>query len=67
MSYRRLLEERLASRSLEIHPFLEIGDTALVCRLVEQNMGIAFLPDYVTEGRCRTGHRQPSQRTGLVC
>ena len=49
MSYRKLFEEELASRSIEIHPFLELGDTALICRLLEQNMGISFLPDYVTE------------------
>lgn len=55
MSYRRLLEERLASQSLEIHPFLEIGDTSLICRLVEQNTGIAFLPDYVTDNAAQRG------------
>ena len=27
----------------------EIGDTDLICRLVEQNMGISFLPDFVTK------------------
>ena len=55
MSYRRLLEEQLASQSMEIRPFLEIGDTFLICRLVEQNMGISFLPDYVTEEAVRRG------------
>lgn len=49
MSYRRILEEELASRSLEIRPFLELGDTSLICQLIEQNMGFSLLPDYVTE------------------
>lgn len=48
MSYRKLLEEQLSSHSLEIKPFLEIGDTSLICHLVEQNMGLSFLPDYVS-------------------
>ena len=55
MSCRRLLKEQLASQSMEIRPFLEIGDTFLICRLVEQNMGISFLPDYVTEEAVRRG------------
>lgn len=49
MSYRKLLEQHLAQHSLEIDPILEIGNTDLICRLVEQGIGIAFLPDYVTE------------------
>ena len=49
MSYRRLLDEHLARNSLEIHPVLEIGRTDLICRLVEDDMGISFLPDYVTD------------------
>lgn len=49
MSYRRLMDEKLASMSLEVEPLLETGNTTLICHLVEQNMGISFLPDYVTE------------------
>lgn len=48
MSYRRLMDEKLAGMSLEVQPVLEIGSTRLVCTLVEQGMGISFLPDYVT-------------------
>lgn len=55
MSYRRLMEERLAELSLELHPVLEIGNTRLLCSLVEQNVGIALLPDYVTEGSTAAG------------
>ncbi len=48
MSYRRLMDEKLAGMSLEIRPVLEIGSTDLICSLVEQGIGISFLPDYVT-------------------
>lgn len=55
MSYRRLMDEKLAGMSLEIQPVLEIGDTALICSLVEQGVGISFLPDYVTEKAVESG------------
>ena len=48
MSYRRLLDERLARSSMEIQPVLETGRADLICALAEENAGIAFLPDYVT-------------------
>jgi len=55
MSYRRLMEEQLAKRNLEVTPILESGSTDLLCRLAEQGMGIAYLPDYVTEQGVREG------------
>lgn len=55
MSYRRLLDEKLAEMSLEIHPLLEIGNTDLICSLLEQNLGISFLPDYVTAKKIAEG------------
>ena len=48
MSYRRLMEERLAGMSLEIRPCLEIGSADLICQLVSQGEALGFLPDYVT-------------------
>ena len=36
MSYRRLMDEQLAARSLEIQPLMETGNTEILCRLVEQ-------------------------------
>lgn len=48
MSYRRQLEEWLARDSMEIQPVLEIGRADLICKLVEQGIGLSFLPDYVT-------------------
>ena len=55
MSYRRVMDEKLAERSLEVHPVLETARADLVCELAAQNMGISFLPDYVTEGVVREG------------
>ena len=55
MSYRRLLDERLAKQGMEIQPVLEMGDADLICRLVEEDMGLSLLPDYVTEDAVRRG------------
>lgn len=55
MSYRRLMEEQLAARSLEVRPVLETARADLICGLVAQDMGISFLPDYVTEEDVRQG------------
>ena len=55
MSYRRLLEEKLAELSLEVQPILEIGSTELICSLVEQKAGISFLPEYVIKDRVKAG------------
>lgn len=53
MSYRRMLDESLARHAMEIQPVLEIGSADLICRLVAENQGISFLPDYVTEKAVR--------------
>lgn len=55
MSYRRLMDEKLARDSLNIHPVLETGRADLICALVEKDMGIGFLPDYVTEEGVKGG------------
>ena len=56
MSYRRLMDEKLAEKSLEVCPVLEIGSADLICKLVAQGNGISFLPDYVTEKEVNAGH-----------
>lgn len=55
MSYRRLLDEQLAQRSLEVTPVLEVGNAHLICELVEQGAGISFLPDFVTQRAVNEG------------
>lgn len=49
MSYRRLMDEYLAQGSMQIQPILEVGRADLICKLVEDGVGLSFLPDYVTE------------------
>lgn len=55
MSYRRMMDEKLAEMSLEVWPILEIGSTDLICSLVERGAGISFLPDYVTAKEVKAG------------
>ena len=47
MSYRRIMDEQLARRSLEIKPTLTTGNTSLICDLVASGTGLSFLPDFV--------------------
>lgn len=56
MSYRRLLDEVLAQRSLAAEPVLELGHTDLLCELVAQGTGVSFLPDHVTHTAQQAGH-----------
>ncbi len=55
MSYRRLLDEKLAAQSLEIKPVLEIGNADLLADLAEQGAGIAVLPDFIVRERIEQG------------
>ena len=55
MSYCRMLHERLAKENLEIRPVLESGNADLLCQLAEEDLGISFLPDFVTERAVREG------------
>lgn len=55
MSYRRLMDEKLAGMSLEIQPILETGSAELISRLVETGEGVSFLPDYVTAQKAAEG------------
>jgi len=55
MSYRRLLDEWLSRRALEVQPILELGRADLLCALAEEGAGVSFLPDYVTEDAVRRG------------
>ena len=48
MSYRAILDEALASKSMEIRPIQ-------ICELVKKSNLLSFLPDFVTEDYVRTG------------
>ena len=47
ISYRYAMEQNLAVKGFELHPFQEIGNTDIITRLALQNRGISFLPEYV--------------------
>lgn len=65
MSYRRLMDEKLARDNMEIQPILETGRADLICALAEENAGIGFLPDYVTEEGVRAGRLVRLDITGF--
>ncbi len=46
MSYRDQLEQFLARRDLELTGYLELGDIIMIRQLVENDMGLSFLPGY---------------------
>ncbi len=55
MGYRRVFDEMLAQKSLEIHPVLEIGRTDLITTSLEKGVAISFLPDFVTQKKVDEG------------
>ena len=55
MGYRRIFEEELAKKSIEIEPALEIGRTDLIIKLLENSNGISYLPDFVTASKVESG------------
>ena len=55
MSYRDALDQCLAARGLAIHPYLELGSAALLCQMVEQGMGLSFLPEYIVRPALAAG------------
>lgn len=48
-NYRLSLDQYLAARQLSLKPFLEVGDTGFILNLVQRNLGLSFLPQYVVE------------------
>ena len=55
MSYRDALDQCLAARGLAVHPYLELGSAALLCQMVEQGMGLSFLPEYIVRSALAEG------------
>ena len=55
MSYRKILNEILASQSLEIRPVLEIGNPLQICELVKNSSLLSFLPDFISEKYVKDG------------
>ena len=55
MGYRRLLDDKLAQRSIEIAPVLEIGRTDIITRILEEGSAVSFLPDFVARDKVESG------------
>lgn len=55
MSYRKILDTRLAECSLQVSPVLETGRTDIIIRSLIGGSSIGFLPDFVTEDEVRRG------------
>ena len=49
------LRVRMSELSMEISPVLEIGSANHICSLVEDNLGVSFLPDYVIKDGIKAG------------
>ena len=55
VGYRRLLEQTLEKKSLEIHPILEVGRTDVITEVLSNGIGISFLPEFVTKEAVESG------------
>ena len=55
MSYRRLFDEEMAKHKIEILPILEMSNPKSICNLVKEDLGISFLPDFVTNKAVEEG------------
>jgi DNA-binding transcriptional LysR family regulator len=45
-NYRYSLDQYLASKKMEITPFLELGNIEVIIDMVKKNMGLSFLPHF---------------------
>lgn len=55
MGYRRVLDDLLARRSIELKPALEVSRTDLITALLEEGQHVGFLPDFVTRRKVEEG------------
>ena len=65
MSYRRLFDEEMAKYKIEILPILEMSNPKSICNLVKEDLGISFLPDFVTNKAVEEGTIVPLHVKGL--
>ncbi|WP_291583598.1 LysR family transcriptional regulator [Clostridium sp. UBA6640] len=54
-SYRYELERMLASKEMEIRPVLEIGNTETIIHLLEEGIGVSFLPLFSVQKSIKQG------------
>ena len=53
--YRRVFDNELSKKSLEIQPVLEIGRTDIITSLLTKGNMISFLPDFVSYSKVKAG------------
>lgn len=56
VSYCDELEQMLAAQGLDVHPYLEIGDTDVIIKLLLQHGGISFLPQCLIQEHLDAGN-----------
>lgn len=55
MGYRKVLDEKLARRSIQAEPVLEIGRTDIITSILEDGRAVSFLPDFVVREKMEKG------------
>ena len=55
ISYRYAMEQALAEKGMELHPFLETGNTDVITKLLLENQGVSFLPEFVVREYLKSG------------
>ena len=55
ISYRYAMEQVLAADGIELHPFLETGNTGVITTMLCQNRGVSFLPEFVVREYIQRG------------
>lgn len=58
------LSQLLAQNGLSMNPYLEIGNTDMICSLVANNAGISYLPSYIFEKEYKAGTITPLRVPG---
>lgn len=54
-SYRFILDQYFASQGQKIEPFVEIGNTEFIIRLLKNNAGLSFLPEFAVKQEVDAG------------
>ena len=54
-SYRFVLDRYLAAYNLSIDPFLEIGNTEFIIRMLKNNSGLSLLPEFSVRNEVENG------------
>lgn len=59
ISYRLSLDDLLAEHNISLSPFLEIGDTSTIVKLIKKNTGVSILPMFAVSKSIEKGEIKP--------